>query len=236
MRAGVAVAALMVLLSACAAPGPTAEPTVDHARAQQPRSRRLSRLRVQALPTTTPTVAPSTPARPPPPTTAATADSDRPTPPQHRRATATPTPTPTPTATPTVHGGRGWPGVPRCLLDHDRPAARMISRAGCCSTWRSIRRSARATSRDSLSSDVGCQRRLRRPRRRLPFRAAGRHRSVIARARPVSSLGFDSATVETPNGNVYDVLPAVKESIGRIPRDFGVGDSVGEVCGGFDPF
>ena len=50
---------------------------------------------------------------------------------------------------------------------------------------------------------------------------------------PVSSLGFDSATVETPNGNVYDVLAAVQELIGRIPRTFGVGDSVGEVCGGF---
>jgi hypothetical protein len=50
---------------------------------------------------------------------------------------------------------------------------------------------------------------------------------------PVSSLGFESATVETPNGQVYDVLEAVRESIGQIPRRFGPGDSVGEVCGGF---
>ena len=54
---------------------------------------------------------------------------------------------------------------------------------------------------------------------------------------PVSSLKFASATVETPNGNVYDVLAPLKESIGRIPRTFGPGDSVGDLCGGFgDPF
>jgi hypothetical protein len=50
---------------------------------------------------------------------------------------------------------------------------------------------------------------------------------------PVSSLGFESATVETPNGDVFDIMAAVEESIGRIPRRFGAGDSVGEVCGGF---
>jgi hypothetical protein len=50
---------------------------------------------------------------------------------------------------------------------------------------------------------------------------------------PVSDLGFESATVETADGASHDVLPALKEAIGRIPRNFGVGDSVGDLCGGF---
>jgi hypothetical protein len=56
-------------------------------------------------------------------------------------------------------------------------------------------------------------------------------------ATPVRMLRIDSATVETPNGDLYDILPAVLESIGNIPRNFGPGDSVGDLCGGFgDPF
>jgi len=50
---------------------------------------------------------------------------------------------------------------------------------------------------------------------------------------PVSDLDFESATVQTADGATHDILPALKESIGRIPRTFGVGDSVGDLCGGF---
>jgi len=50
---------------------------------------------------------------------------------------------------------------------------------------------------------------------------------------PVSQLAFDSVTVKTPDGANHDVLAAIKESIGRIPRNFGPGDSVGDLCGGF---
>jgi hypothetical protein len=50
---------------------------------------------------------------------------------------------------------------------------------------------------------------------------------------PVGDLAFQSATVETPDGQTHDILPALDESIGRIPRNFGLGDSVGDLCGGF---
>ena len=58
-----------------------------------------------------------------------------------------------------------------------------------------------------------------------------------ARRDPIGSLQITvSADVETPDGAVYDFLPAVLESIGTIPRRFGPGDSVGDLCGGFEPF
>jgi len=54
---------------------------------------------------------------------------------------------------------------------------------------------------------------------------------------PVSDLGFQSTTVEVPSGEVFDIVAAVRDSIGKIPRGFGPGDSVGDLCGGFgDPF
>jgi hypothetical protein len=50
-------------------------------------------------------------------------------------------------------------------------------------------------------------------------------------------LRITIATVETPDGVVHNILAAVSDAIGTIPGNFGPGDSVGDLCGGFgDPF
>ena len=59
----------------------------------------------------------------------------------------------------------------------------------------------------------------------------------VARRDTVGPWRISVAEVETPDGVVHNILPAVTESIGTIPRNFGPGDSVGDLCGGFgDPF